>query len=143
MSVNTSAAGVQPDYSQHQQRREAMKDLTNALNSNDLSSAQSAMQSLSQAWGNKTPKGPLGTDMAAVQQALSSGDLQGAQAAFAKVQQDMQAARAQHHGHKADNDQAAPQAAQGTDAASQAAAAQASVTEAVSAAAATGVNVVV
>lgn len=142
LSVNTSNAGVQPDYSQHQQRREAMKDLTNSLSSGDLSSAQTAMQSLSQAWNGKTPKGPMGTDMAAVQQALGSGDLQSAQAAFAKVQQDIQTARAQHHGHhKADNDQAA----QGTDqnAAAQTANAQNTAVQASATAVAASVNIVV
>lgn len=108
------------------QRKQDFSTLANALSSGDLQGAQQAfaslqqdMQAIQQARGAQGA-GPDGNfngnaqngqggaqgaasqrqqDFSALASALSSGDLQGAQKAFATLQQDMQALRQGHHHH--------------------------------------------
>ena len=101
--------------------RQDFKSLESALLNGDLTGAQGAFASLQQALGAvPTAANPtsvfsqlgqsgstLGQDMQAVSAALGNNDIGGAQKAFAKLQQDMQAAfqangaSGAHHGHHA------------------------------------------
>lgn len=98
------------------QRQQDFNALASALNSNNLSAAQSAFAALQQllpnsSTGTQTQTGqpgsvqnPLAADFSALSKALSSNDLTGAQAAFKQLQADMQSvggARHRHHHHKA------------------------------------------
>lgn len=114
---SVSAAGVSP----FQQRRQDFQQLQQALANGDLSGAQSAFSALQQLFqaagaGAATATGtgtspaavaatatsgsstgsatasPLASDWTALGQALSSGNLQGAQSAFAQLQTDFRAA---------------------------------------------------
>jgi len=94
-----------------QQWQQDFQSLAKALQSGDLSGAQQAFQALQQLRSNasvsptgqtgqaKSSSNPLSTDVSALGSALQSGDLSGAQAAFSKLQQDMQALAATHHRH--------------------------------------------
>ena len=103
-----------PGPSIFQQTGQDFRALQNALQSGDLSSAQQAFASLQKdlqpaagAAGSSSASpwsqnNPLGKDFQALQSALQSGDLSGAQSAFASVKQDLQsagAARGHHHHH--------------------------------------------
>jgi ribosomal protein S20 len=101
------------------------KALQSALQSGDLSGAQSAFASLQKAMQNKSQaagannpssqNSQLGNDMQSLQSALQGGDLSAAQKAFASLQQDMKSAsqaagtgRAhRHHHHQGGGVQAA------------------------------------
>lgn len=116
-STGTSAVGS----SSYSQRRQDLESLDTSLLSGDLAGAQSAYAQLSQdvqaaqGSGNSrsafaqlgNPDTTLGKDFKALGDALSSGDLTGAQKAFAQVRKDLQAARAsgghgggRAHGHR-------------------------------------------
>jgi hypothetical protein len=94
-----------------QQWQQDFQSLGKALQSGDLSGAQEAFQALQQLRSNapmlqtgqtgqaKSSSNPLSADVSALGSALQSGDLSGAQAAFSKLQQDMQALGATHHRH--------------------------------------------
>lgn len=123
MSVNpVSSAGspyaqpVQP--SPYKQARQDFAALSQALSSGDLSGArqsyaayQQDLQALQPASGTQSvsPAGASGQNsvqgaLSSLGQALSSGNLEAAQSAFANLQQDMQAARSgqsgqTHHHH--------------------------------------------
>lgn len=99
------------------QRRQDFQKLSQALQSGDLSSAQQAFAQLqqgapgvgqtqgSQQNGQNSQNGsPFSQDIAALSTALQSGDIAGAQQAFAKLQQD---AKATHHAHHHRHGQAA------------------------------------
>jgi hypothetical protein len=99
------------------QQMQDFKGLSNALQTGDLSSAQSAFTTLqndlqsSQTNGKSSPlldpNTQVGKDFKAVQDALKSGDVKGAQDAFATLKQDFrgtQKAGGHHHRHKVDND---------------------------------------
>jgi len=88
--------------------------LAQALQSNDLSAAQSAYSSLQNIFQNSSsgqtaPSGSIGADFQAIGTALQSGDVTSAQSALTALQQDAQAARqtgsssgsrgAHHHHH--------------------------------------------
>ena len=117
------------------QRRQDFESLDTALLSGDLGQAQSAFTQLSQdvqaAQGSGHARSPfaqlgqsdtkLGKDFAAVSDALSGGDITGAQKAFATLHQDLHAARQNgssggtghvhgRHGHDGDGDDGAPSA---------------------------------
>jgi len=98
--------------------RQDFQGLETALLNGDVSGAQSALSSLQQtisaAPGSSNPNSimsqlgnsnsQLGQDLQSVSSALSSNDVQGAQKAFAKLQQDLESARQSagaqgHHGH--------------------------------------------
>jgi thioredoxin-like negative regulator of GroEL len=80
--------------------RQAFGQLTNALQSGNLSAAQSAYASLSQAAGGD-PNSPFAQALSQIGDALQSGDIGNAQAALATLQQQMQAMKgAHHHGHR-------------------------------------------
>ena len=117
VSISGASAGAvyQPNAAQthFSQARQDFKDLASALQSGDLSGAQTAFA----AWQQVMQGGQAGTqqnasqnggkqnqfaqDMAAVGKALQAGDLAGAKQAFAQLQQDMQAAGRGHHRHHA------------------------------------------
>ena len=106
------------------------KALQSALKSGDLSGAQTAFAALqkdlqpssqtgqaSSAAGQGTQMSQGGKDLEALANALSSGDLSGAQQAFASLQQDMQATgqvRRHHHHHHAGSGNSSTQASQGS-----------------------------
>ena len=93
------------------QARQDFKDLASALQSGDLSGAQTAFAAWQQvmqsgqagtqqnASQNGGKQNPFAQDMAAVGKALQSGDVAGAKQAFAQLQQDMQAVGRGHHRH--------------------------------------------
>jgi hypothetical protein len=125
MSVSSISSGsgvTQTDWlSVINQFKQDFKQLASALKNGDLAGAQTAFKALQQLLqGNQTggqssngqqagsSNNPIQSDFAALGQALSSGDLSGAQSAFAKLQTDMQAAvqnnasgavQSTHHGH--------------------------------------------
>lgn len=91
------------------------RGLGSALNSGDLSQAQTAFASLQSDLQTTSQNGktsPLldtstqaGKDFQTLQSALQSGDTDGAKKAFAAVRQDLRAAHAHgHRHHKVDND---------------------------------------
>ena len=101
-----------------QQIGKYLEQLGQALQSGDLSGAQSVFSSLQQLLSGssanqaqitqQTSQSAFNTDINALGQALKSGDLSKAQDALAKLQQDMQATHKGHHRHhhrKADNSQ--------------------------------------
>jgi len=93
------------------QVRQGFKNLASALQSGDLTGAQQAFAALQQllpnsSAGNQTQNGQQGsgqntfsTDFQALGQALKSGNLTDAQAAFSKLQQDTQSVQGHHHHH--------------------------------------------
>jgi soluble cytochrome b562 len=98
------------------QFRQDFDDLSQALQSGDLSGAQTAFASIEQMRpdnnvtqatsansATQPVNGPLRADMDALSKALKSGDLKGAQDAFKQLQQDAQAVRQSrpHHHHHA------------------------------------------
>jgi hypothetical protein len=98
----TSQAG----FKQHLQD---FKALDNALQSGDLSAAQSAFAAFQRDVQKSSPAAqgsqPFGKndqeakDVETLQSALKSGDLSGAQKAIAALKHDMKAGRARHHHH--------------------------------------------
>ncbi|MGB8275635.1 MAG: hypothetical protein WCF16_10250 [Alphaproteobacteria bacterium] len=115
MSVDPISSGLgglqSARLTQFVQTRNYFSQLAQSLTSGDLSGAQQAFTSLQQilqssgqagAQGDKNnPSGQskIQQDLATVGQALQSGDIAGAQKAFASLQQDLQAARLAHHHH--------------------------------------------
>jgi hypothetical protein len=121
MSISSvsSMTNIYPMYqldqtsAQHKagQFRQEFNALASALQSGDLSGAQQAFAALqkllpSSSAGNQTQTGQQGsgqntfaTDFNALGQALQSNDLQKAQEAFAKLQQDIQSVQGRHHHH--------------------------------------------
>jgi hypothetical protein len=109
---NLNQSDWQSIFSQSQQYFNA---LSQALQSGNLAGAQNAFSSLQQLAPNSSQNSAtttsanatssangtssIGSDFSALGQALQSGDLAGAQKAFAQLQQDMQTARTGHHHH--------------------------------------------
>lgn len=94
MRINSSGAtgatqGV--GMANWQQKQQNFKDLFSSLQTGDLTSAQTALKNLTGGSGTVNSSSPL----AAIAQALQSGDLSGAQ----KAAQDFQTKRAGHHHH--------------------------------------------
>jgi hypothetical protein len=110
-STTGSAAAYTPPpiSSDMKQRMQDFQSLSQALQSGDLSSAQSAFATLqSNLTQNSSgpspfsdPNSQASKDLAAVGTALKSGDVSGAQDAMATLQKDMKAARGGHHHHHA------------------------------------------
>jgi thioredoxin-like negative regulator of GroEL len=78
--------------------RQALGQLTSAIQSGNLSAAQSAFSTLSQAAANN-PNSPLAQALNQIGDALQSGDLSKAQQALTSLQQQMQATKGAHHHH--------------------------------------------
>jgi hypothetical protein len=105
MSIDAiSSTSAIPPY---RQTRTDFQSLSQALQSGNLSAAQSAYAALQQDQQNgpQPPAGsPLANDFNALGQALQSGDLTGAQQAFASLKSDFQSLRqasgGHHGGHK-------------------------------------------
>lgn len=105
-SVSQSQSTFDPSAmkAQFKQRRQDFQSLQDALQSGDLSAAQSAFAALQKdAPAGKADKSkdnsPMSKDFQALQTALQSGNISDAQKAFATLQQDMKTARAAHHHH--------------------------------------------
>lgn len=104
MSISALSSSLITDLSQQQnpfkEIRQDFKQLASALQSGDLSGAQSAYANIQQVLqaNQGTATGSSGSntlqnDFAAVGQALQSGDLSQAQSAFSQLQSDFQAGR--------------------------------------------------
>jgi DNA-binding FadR family transcriptional regulator len=121
-SVSSNSSLTQTDWrSLMKQWTQDFKQLSSALQDGDLAGAQKAFKALQQLQQSTQPgsqssngqpassgNNPIQNDFATLGQALSSGDLSGAQGAFSQLQTDMQAAGANgasggvqsaHHGH--------------------------------------------
>jgi hypothetical protein len=115
VSSSGSFGTYQADY---QQSQNTFQQLTQALQSGNLTAAQSAFSALTQKApppaanaNTSTPSSsnPMAADFQALGQALQSGNLTGAQAAFTKLQSDAQAAQGaqsthKHHHHHGNDD---------------------------------------
>jgi thioredoxin-like negative regulator of GroEL len=98
ISAASSASQQLPSSNDSAAIRGAFGQLTSALQSGDLSSAQSAYTTLSQAAGSD-PNNPLSSALQQIGTALQSGDLGQAQQALSQLQQQMQASHGHHHHH--------------------------------------------
>jgi hypothetical protein len=111
--VSSATSSYQAQFSTgFRQTMQDFRALGSALQSGDLSSAQSAFATLQKDIQNSPRLQQLvgdtstqaGKDFQALQSALQSGDLSSAQKAFASLQQDFQSMRqvsgAQVHGHR-------------------------------------------
>lgn len=106
----TSSLYASSGSNRFEQRKEAFDALGNALSSGDLAGAQQAFASIQQgmqSMGKTLPSqavqptaqtNGIGADLDALSKSLGSGDLSGAQSAFATLQQDMQTMHS-HRGH--------------------------------------------
>ncbi len=99
-SVSAATASSNPfaSVSDKNARRSAFTQLNSALQSGDLSSAQAAYSSLTQAGGGN-PNSPFAKALQQIGNALQSGDIGQAQQAMNSLHQQMQSQRAEHHGH--------------------------------------------
>ncbi len=79
--------------------RNDFRQLTQSIQSGDLSGAQAAFQALQQSGVTPPANSPLANDLTAIGQALQSGDITGAQQALTSLKSDMTSARQAHHGH--------------------------------------------
>lgn len=111
----SSVSGISSNLSQYQvngqnsfqQWQQDFNDLGSALQSGNLSQAQTAYSALvqntpsnSQAHNSQqSGTSGIGADFNALGQALQSGNVTDAQTAYAKLQQDLQAAHGRHHHH--------------------------------------------
>jgi hypothetical protein len=100
--------------SKYNQPAQDFQGLSSAIQSGDLSTAQTALAAFQKDIQNN-PQGPLATalsdsnsqiskDFQALQTALQSNDVSAAQTAFAAVKQDLKALHHHHHHHKAASD---------------------------------------
>ena len=93
--VSTTSASIPPPIDP---MRQAFGQLTGAIQSGDLSAAQSAFAALTQAQPNQG-SGPFSQALSQIGDALQSGDIGKAQQALAALQQQMQAMKGAHHHH--------------------------------------------
>jgi len=93
MAVSAVSAGATPQDNPYAQVRQAFSQLSNALQSGNLTAAQSAYNTLESS--PMAQNGPLAQALQQIGQDLQSGDISGAQQALAQLQQQQQA----HHGH--------------------------------------------
>ena len=97
MAVSAIAAGASPQSNPFVQTRQAFGQLSNALQSGNLSAAQSAYNTL--AASPLAQNGPFAAAIQQIGQDLASGDLADAQKALASLQQQQQAQKAHGHHH--------------------------------------------
>ena len=113
MTVSDVSSSMQTWQASMQQRKQDFSQLSSALQSGDLTSAQKAFASLqslngqgqnsqTNSTGNSTNKSnnTISNDFNSLGQALQSGNLKDAQTALAKLQSDMKAQKSGHHHHK-------------------------------------------
>lgn len=98
-SQSTSQAYMQNDRAQFKQD---FQDLSQALQSGDMSAAQDAMSKIQQLQQNKTggtkgAQGAFSQDLETLASAISSGDLEASKNAFSTLQQNMQTHKGGHH----------------------------------------------
>jgi len=101
-SCSSSSSPTQ-EVTVSQQLKKELKQLTDAIQTGNLTGAQQAYSALQQLDPQKSQDStsgastnPIRKDLKAVGQALQSGDLSGAQSAFSKLQTDLKAAAAQN-----------------------------------------------
>jgi thioredoxin-like negative regulator of GroEL len=100
MSTITAAASASATLAQNanlNQTRQAFSQLSSALQSGDLSAAQSAYNTLTQSAGGNA-NGPFAQALQQIGNALQTGDTDQARQALAQLQQQMQSMRAHHGG---------------------------------------------
>jgi len=95
MAVSAVAAGVSPQANPFAQTRQAFSQLSSALQSGNLTAAQSAYNTL--AASPLAQSGPFASAIQQIGQDLQSGNLSDAQSALSSLQQQMQAHRHHHH----------------------------------------------
>ena len=104
MSIDAiSGSNAASAYSPYRQTRTDFQSLSQALQSGNLSAAQSAYAALQQDQQNgpqPPANSPLANDFNALGQALQSGDLSGAQQSLAAVKSDFQSLRQARGGHR-------------------------------------------
>jgi hypothetical protein len=99
------------------QQAQDFQGLASAIQSGDLSSAQTALTGIQQGIQNNSqgplaaalsdPNSQISKDFQSLQTALKSNDVSGAQDAFAALKQDFKSLHHHHH-HKVDNDSTQP-----------------------------------
>jgi ribosomal protein S20 len=107
MSLSGVSSGTpvyaNPIQNNFKQRSDDFKALKSALQSGDISAAQSAFstfkQDLQTAKSSSNNTSQPSQDFQSLESALSSGDISAAQKAFASFQSDVQAAHKSHHHH--------------------------------------------
>jgi hypothetical protein len=97
MAVSAVAAGASPQSNPFVQTRQAFGQLSNALQSGNLSAAQNAYNTL--AASPLAQNGPFAAAIQQIGQDLTSGDLADAQKALASLQQQQQQKPHGHHHH--------------------------------------------
>jgi thioredoxin-like negative regulator of GroEL len=105
MSTISAASSASINFAQNSnllQTRQAFSQMSSAIQSGDLPTAQSAYDTLTQNTSSN-PSDPLARALQQIGSALQSGDTDQAQQALSQLQQQMQGGRAHHHGghHKA------------------------------------------
>jgi len=98
MTISAISSFSASQVSSFQKDRQAFNQLTNALQSGDMTAAQAAYNTLSSspmAQGN----GPFAQALQQIGKDLQSNDLSGAQNTLAQLQQQQQAHRGHHHHH--------------------------------------------
>lgn len=95
MAVSAVAPGTLPQTNPFAQTRQALSQLSSALQSGNLSAAQNAYNTLSSS--PLAQNGPFAQAIQQIGQDLQSGDIAGAQKALASLQQ--AASQQQAHGH--------------------------------------------
>ena len=98
MAVSAVAAGASPQTNPFAQTRQAFSQLSSALQSGNLTAAQSAYDTLSSS--PLAQNGPLASTIQQIGQDLQSGNLSDAQSALSSLQQQLQTHRHHHHGAK-------------------------------------------
>jgi DNA-binding FadR family transcriptional regulator len=103
-SATSSLSAYQPTTSQQNSVKQNFQQLSQALQSGDLATAQQAyatlMQSLpGQGSTSSGSQSPFQQAISSIGSALQSGDLSGAQKAMQSLQQTAQQAKGAHHGH--------------------------------------------
>ncbi len=97
MAVSAVAAGASPQTNPFAETRQAFSQLSSALQSGNLSAAQSAYNTLSSS--PLAQNGPFASAIQQIGQDLQSGNLSDAQSALSSLQQ-LQTHRHHHHGAK-------------------------------------------
>jgi hypothetical protein len=157
MTVSNVSSTTSPYYqtidpSGFQQRRQDFNSLASALQSGDLSSAQSALAAFQKdlpSTSQANASQPFGqnsqanTDFQRLQSALQSGDLSGAQKAFASLKTDFQPAQGAHghHHHRRAGNAAGSNAGGSSSSSSSSASTSSSALASIIESAGTGLNV--